>query len=105
MKVTHTWLLLTATSGLVNVNAKWQNQSDDVMFDPGMTQPNYVRRQFYKKKSGKLLLVVARIVNDLKVAGVDDNGKSISMTSRKRFELGTESKEPGMLSFVGISTV
>lgn len=45
------------------------------MFDLGLTQSKYVPQPFFKKKNGKLLLVVAKIVDDLKVAGVEYNAK------------------------------
>ena len=69
MKSTHVWILLTAAYGLVNENAKWQNQSDNVMLDIGLQQSSYVPQLFFKKENGRLVLIVAKNMDDLKVAG------------------------------------
>lgn len=47
MKVTHMWLLLTAVYGLVNSNAKWKNQSDEIMIDLRLAQSKYVPQLFF----------------------------------------------------------
>ena len=49
MKASHLWLLLTAAYGLVNANAKWHFQSDNLMLVIGLTQSTHVPQLFYKK--------------------------------------------------------
>ncbi len=105
LKTTHVWLLLTAAYGLVNANAKWQNKSDDVMFQLGLTQSKFIPQLFYKKEGGKLVLIVAKIVDDLKAAGVGNNAKNFLENFHKVFNLGTINHGPGRLRFFGINTV
>ena len=69
MKSTHLWLLLVTAHGLVNANAKWQNQSDKIMLDIGLQQSSHVPQLLYKKEGGRLVLLVAKIVDDLEIAG------------------------------------
>lgn len=66
-RATHLWLLLAASYGLVNSNAKWQNQSDTLILENGLSQSKHVSQLFYKKEGVKLVLIVANIVDDLKL--------------------------------------
>ena len=77
MKSTHLWLPLTAAYGLVDANAKWQKQSDDVMFKLGLSWSNYISQLFYKSEAGKMVLVVAKIVGDLIGAAIGQNVSDI----------------------------
>ena len=42
------WLLLAAAYGLVNANAKWQNQSDELFILLGLTQCPLIPQLFYR---------------------------------------------------------
>lgn len=55
------------------MNVKWQNVSDSIMNDLGLTQSLYSPQHFYTKEARQLLLIVAKIVNDLKITGTDDH--------------------------------
>lgn len=104
-KTTHLWLLLTASHGLVNANAKWQNQSDELLLEYGLYQSRHVAQLFFKREAGKLVLVVTKIVYDLKVAGTGDRAKAFLDVFDSRFKLGTINSGPGKLRFFGINTV
>lgn len=52
-----------------------------------------------------ILLVMEKIVDDLKAAGVDENAEIFLDEFNKRFELGTVSTGPGKMRFFGINTV
>jgi len=105
MRSTHLWLLLTAAYGLVNSNAKCQSQSDQVILDLGLLQSKNVPQLFYKREGGSLVLVVAKIVDDLKAAGKGRNAKQFLEEFNRRFKLGTINSGPGKLRFFGINTL
>lgn len=105
MKVTHMWLLLTAAYSLVNANSKWQNQADGVMYQLGLVQSKFISQLFFKIAGGKLVLVVAKIFDDLKAAGIGDNAKEFLEGFHQRFALGTFNHGPGKLRFFGINTI
>ena len=104
-KTTHIWILLTASYGLVNSNAKWQNQSDELLLDYGLDQSRYVAQLFFKREAGKLVLVVAKIVNELKVSGTGNRAKAFLDVFDSRFKLVTINRGPGKLPFFYINTV
>ena len=103
-KTTHLWLLLTAAYGLVNSNAKWQNQSDAVSQNNGLVQSKHIPQLFFKKEAGKLVLVVAKIVDDLKAAGIEQRATVFLDAFDSRFKVGTVNHGPGKLRFFGINT-
>ena len=105
MKSTHLWLLLTAAYGLVNANAKWQNQSDNVMLDLGLQQSSPIPQLFFKKEGGRLVLLVAKIVDDLKVAGEGNRAELFLEAFDKKFKFGNVNHGPGKLRFFGINTI
>ena len=105
MKSTHLWLLLTAAYGLVNANAKWQNQSDNVMLDIRLQQSSHVPQLFFEKENGRLVLIIAKIVDDLKIAGEDNCVQHFIEEFDKRFRFGDVKHGPGKLRFFGINTV
>lgn len=105
MKATHMWLLLTAAYGLVNANAKWQNHSDNLMFELNLSQSKFIPQLFFKKEGGILVLIVAKIVDDLKAAGIGDNAKNFLEQFHKHFKFGAVNRGPGKLRFFGINTM
>lgn len=99
------WLHLTAANGLVNANAKWQYQCDAIMLELGLLQSKYIPQLLYKKQDGKFVLLVAKILDDLKVAGHDNNAQLFLEAFDRKFKFGTVSHGPGQMRFFGINTV
>lgn len=104
MRSTHLWLLLTAAYELVNANAKWQVQSDACLYELGLRQCQQIPQLFYKRCDEELMVIVAKVVDDLKVAGSGDNAKVLIDQFNKKFKLGTVASGPGKLRFFGINT-
>ena len=105
MKSTHLWLILMAAYGLVKANAKWQNQSDNLMLDLGLQQSSHIPQICFKKENGKLVLLVAKIVDDLKVAGEGNRAQVFLERFDKHFKFNKLNHGPGKLRFFGINTV
>lgn len=105
MRSSHMLLLLTAAYGLVNANAKWQSHSDSIMLELGLLQSKYIPQLFYKKQNGKLVLLISKIVEDLKVAGQGNNAQVFVEAFDQKFKFSTVSHGPGKMLFFGINTV
>lgn len=105
MRSSHLWLLLTAAYGLVNSNAKWQYQSDNVFLDFGLKQSKHMPHLFYQREGGELVLVVAKVVDDLKATCKEDRATAFLEMFDKKFKLGTTNHGPGNLRFFGINAV
>lgn len=105
MRSTHIWLLLTAAYGIVNSNAKWKNHSDLVMLDIGLRLSTHATQLFYRKEDGRLVLIVARIVEDLKAAGEAGRVEHFMKELTRRFKFGDVKHAPGKLRFFGINTI
>lgn len=104
MRATHRWLLLAAAYGLVNSNAKWQHRSDDqIMNKLGLKQCKHIQQLFYLMKDGQLILLVAKLVDDIMATGRNDNGKKFLKAFGEQFELGSTRSGPGNLRFYGIN--
>lgn len=103
MKSTHLWLLLAAAYGLVNANAKWQAKSDSRLYEIGMTQCQQIPQLFYMHENGRLVLIAAKIVDDIKIAGTDSHSERFINMFNKSFKLGTIVKGPGMMRFFRIN--
>ncbi len=103
MRNTHLWLLLITAYGLVNSNAKWQNESDNVLLKMGLTQSINVPQLFYKKENGKLTLILAKVVDDIIAAGVGNSAIQALNEFDKTFKLGEIKSGPGKLRFFGIN--
>ena len=105
MRRSHLWLLDTAAYGLVNSNAKWQLQSDELMFNLGLTQSKNIPQLFYKTENYELILIVAKVVDDLMITGKPDARTAFINNFDKKFKLGTVNQGPGSLRFFGINTI
>lgn len=99
------WLLLTAAYGLVNANAKWQDQSDTLLHELGLHQLPVVPQLFHIIQNGQLMLLVAKIVDDILVTGVTNEVDKFLAGFDARFELGTVAHGPGSLRFYGMNIV
>lgn len=97
MRSNHLFFFLTAADRLVNPNARWQNQSDQGIFNMGLEQCKEVLQLFYYKMQGKIVLIVAKLVADLKAAGRGDNAIMFTKKFNESFELGTTWKLPGRM--------
>lgn len=84
MRSTHLWLLITAAYELVDANAKWQVQSDQVIFDLGLQQCNQIPQLLYLNHNAELVLVVAKVVDDIKEAGCRDNASTFIQAFNKK---------------------
>ena len=103
MRSTHVWLLLAAAYGLVNANAKWQAQSDRRMYEIGLKQCRQIPQLFYMKENGKLVLIAAKVVDDIKLAGTKHHTSRFIEMFNSTFNLGTVVSGPGVIRFFGIN--
>ena len=97
------WLLLAAAYGLVNANSKWQIQSDKVLTDMGLEQCTYVPQLFTLKVNGKIVLIVAKIVDDMLATGELAMTEQFIKKFNIQFKLGTVNYGPGLLRFYGLN--
>lgn len=100
------WLLLTASYGLVNANAKWQVVSDQTLHKIGFCSIPVLPQLFYlTDDSGTTIAALAKIVDDFLICGqtkvVDDVIRSIGQI----FTLGTIIHGPGLLRYFGLNIV
>lgn len=58
-----------------------------------------------KHENGRLVLIAAKAVNDIRAAGVGDNAQVLIDRFDNAFKLGTVSNGPGSLRFFDINTV
>ena len=77
------WLLLTATYGLVNANVKWQLAIDDTLQKLGLIQLRQFPQLFAKYKKNELVLVAAKVVDDVLIAGIDQEKKDVLTNIQK----------------------
>lgn len=99
----HYWLLLAAAYGLVNANAKFQSQADELIMALGLCHMPLIPQLFYLLKNGVIVLVVIKIVDDLLMTGEDASVNDFIERFNKKFELGTVVRGPGSFKFYGIS--
>lgn len=99
------WLLLTAAYGLVNANAKWQEMSDNLLFDIGFVQVVYVPQLFYMPSpdSDLPMALAVKVVDDILFAGNKAVLLNISESLKKSYKLGTIVHGPGSFSFNGLN--
>lgn len=55
MRSPHRWPLLVATYAFVNYGAKWQKQTDELLFKSGLVQPKHIPELFCKFQYYKLI--------------------------------------------------
>ena len=99
------WLLLTASYGLVNANAKFQALADDLLLDLGLSRVIDVPQLFYGKKDGVLTVLMAKIVDDILITGISDDVTSLLREFNKRLKFGTITHGPGRLRYFGFNIV
>jgi len=101
----HYWLLLAATYGLVNANAKWQEHSDHFLSSIGYKQLSYIPQLFYITESSKLVSAAVKVVDDVLMAGNLDRLKQIVEKVKCSYELGTVVYGPGVFQFFGLTVI
>lgn len=97
------WLLEVATYGLVNANAKWQNHSDTTFLDMGLLSVVQVPQLFYLMEGGILVLIVAKVVDDILVGGHDEIRKRFIKRLAEVYKIGTIVHLPGSFRFFGLT--
>lgn len=83
------WLLLAATYGLINANAKWQRrrQSHDLLTELGLVITPLHPHLFLLRSRTKFSAILAIIVHDLLLVGFTDVTDSILAKIIDRFQL------------------
>lgn len=100
MTETNVWFLRTAAYGIVNANATWQMQSHNVMSSLGLIQSKHVSQLFSQKEDKELVLLVSKIVDDLKFSGEGNRAKVFINAFDKQSKLGRTNSGPGALRFL-----
>ena len=96
-------LLLIASYRLVNANAKWQLHSDTTLQDCGLLCVVHLPQLFYKRKDGQLWIIVAKVVDDILVAGSSEARKWLVAKLSSRYAIGTILHTPGRFLFFGLT--
>lgn len=77
-------------------------QSNKVFFDLGMRQCTQIPQLFYIYHGEELVLIVAKVVDDIKAAGKGDLAEKLIPEFNKKFELGNIWSGPGEMRCFGI---
>lgn len=97
------WLLLAAAYGLINSNAKWKMQSDELLFQLGFQTVPLMPQLLMKKKNGYISVLLEKIVNDILIASEPTDTKIIVTKIDGTFKLGTVASSPGPLKLFGLN--
>lgn len=95
------WLLLTASYGLVNANAKFQLQSDSLLLKMGLQCVIEIPQLFYYKLRGQLVALMAEIVDDFSDTGKSDIVEKLLNDMESRFKFGAIVHGPGKCVLFG----
>lgn len=87
-RVPKMWLLLCAAYGLINSNAKWQVQSDQELKDMHFEQIAVIPQLFMLRRNGRLVVLLAKIVDDILLTGVPEVVQEVIERFNNRFTLG-----------------
>lgn len=80
-------------------------QSDSHFYKIGLCQTQHIPQLFYKRCDGKLALVPAKMVDNIRVARIGDNAKNFKREYNKHFKFGIKAYALGKIQFFGIDTV
>lgn len=83
------WLLLTASYGMVNANAKFQVQSEELLLSIGLKKVIEITHIFYAKCNGALSIMLAKIIDDILISGSHEVVDDIIQRFNSKFQLGT----------------
>lgn len=90
----------------MNSAAKWQHQSDEALFKLGLIQSKYIPQLFFKfNNNGEIQMLLAKIVDDIIVAGKDEVTSKLIEDFNSIFELGSVVNGPGEMRFFGTNLV
>ena len=95
------WLLLVATHGLVNANAKWQVHSDGT-FEKLRLKPTIIVPHLFFRKDGLLKLLVAKVTDDMLIGGPKEERQKSIEQLHGVYEIGTITHIPGKFLFFGL---
>lgn len=94
------WLLLFAAYGLVNANAKFQVQSDQMLISMGFNLVRLVPQLFkLRDGSGNFVSLLANVVDNNLLSGDPDLIDPLITSVHDRFKLGTITHGPGETRF------
>lgn len=83
----------------MSAGAEVQHQSDQLMLELGLQQCTHIAQIFFKEQ-GKLVLLVAKIIDDLMVAGFADRAEILVKVFDRNFELGAVSHGPEKIAIL-----
>lgn len=96
---------MAPADGSLWTGQRHSKQSDNVILALGLTQSSQFQQLFYQKENGNLVLIVAKIVDDLKAAAEGDLMKHFLQEFDKRFKFGDVIRGPERLRFFGVNTI
>lgn len=99
------WLLLTATHGLVNANARFQSQNDNALQGTSFNRVKVIPQLFEMNRDIVMIVLLCKIVGDLLLTGEDNAARHIAETFHQKFELGTMGRGPAKTSFCILNLV
>ena len=99
------WLLLTSAYGLVNANAKWQEQCEFLFLNMGLCQSRFVPQLFYAVKDSDLEIMAVKIVDDVLITGKRSRVQNFISSIKRRYTLGTVVFGPGSFLFYGLQII
>lgn len=89
----------------MNANAKWELQSEKCLTDLGLRQVQQIPQLFHRQENTKSLLIVTKLFDDIKAAGIGENAKKFIESFDESFNLETVSNGPSQLRFFDTNTV
>lgn len=101
----YVWLPLAAVYGLINSNAKWQVQSDQLLRKLNFIQVSVLPQLFYMMQDGEVVALLAKIVDDILISGEPSLVDSIIEKINSRFTLGTVVHGANVMRYFGLNIV
>lgn len=96
------WLLFAVSYVLMNANAKFQAQSDELVKFLGFTRPDIIFQPFLcRSDHGKPTLILAKVVDGVMIAG-DPKSKNVISSVNNRFKLVTIAHGLGEMHYFGL---
>lgn len=97
------WLLLTASYGLLNSNAKWQAQSCELLKTSRLLQFSHMPQIFQKEHNGEVSLLIVKVKDDLFIDGSENLKRSFISFFDSNFTLWTIAHYPNTMRFYGLN--
>lgn len=98
-------LLNVAVYGLTNSNVKWQVTFDKVFFKSGLYVAPVINQFFVMRQNRRLVLLVAKIFDDLLVIDVEKFCFKFISGSKSKFGLGSIAHGSGRLHLYGLNLI